>query len=298
MSDNFSFMQADKTLTSDLEKAQTPDEIRELLLRAVERSAGQLGVERDEATGRFVSARNPQNPPAVQPAEEEHVFTKTATIGGREFEFTAASEEALEQMIAQAREVAEAVRPAEQSTGAFETVRRRMQEAGDEAERQAELRLKFERGELSPADYLEQSGALDVALAERGFDVERASNDQLEKSWAEATEEFLNGPAGSDWPGGPQNLKIIGSQIIAMGLQDAENKVAALSTAWEEMKKAGTVMPVGPTEEQILAETAKLSPQEILERWKEGQGYDPEIANQNFMRLNSSTGSSSSLFGK
>jgi len=291
MSDQNVFMQADAALERDLKKAATPEEIRELLERAVSRS--NLGVRRDEQTGRFVSAQTAETQPPAEEQHEDagHVFSKVLKIHGQEITVEAASELELERQVTQAYRIAEAVRP----SGEEVTPRQRQSDAAVEAMNQVELKLQFQRGEISPADYIEKSGALDSALAARGFDLEAAANKQTEQDWAAATDEFLNGP-GSDWPGGAANLKIIGTQILAMGLQDAPDKVAALSAAWEEMKKDGTVISPEPTEEQLIEATNGMSPTEIIEKWKTAQGYDPEKANDAFVRQNSSSGSG--LFGK
>lgn len=111
-----------------------------------------------------------------------------------------------------------------------------------------ELELKFKRGDISTADYLEQSGAIEQHLESRGISIEDLKASVEEKniqrfthSWASATQDFLNSPEGSSWPGGQENMKTVSEIIQQMGAIDAEDKVAAIATAYKYMQQNGMV---------------------------------------------------------
>jgi hypothetical protein len=67
-------------------------------------------------------------------------------------------------------------------------------------------------------------------------DVAKLSQEQANKSRADATTTFLQG-AGAHWPGGVKNRELLGMQLASMGLADAEDKVGALSAAFAELKR-------------------------------------------------------------
>ena len=123
-------------------------------------------------------------------------------------------------------------------------------EAELEAIRQVELEAKFKRGEMSTADYLEQSGAMSAYLAKQGIPVEslkatvERNADAVEtQSWADAVEAFKQSPSGASWPGGDKTVMVMNDKIFALGLQDATDKVAALAQAYAAMQSSGTVFP-------------------------------------------------------
>jgi hypothetical protein len=274
---------ADKNLEKDLLAAQTPDEIRDLLHQSIARSP-QLGIERDEQTGRVVSRRDPLTPAAQTVEEEAREFSKTVKIGGRDFTFTDSSEDGLTNQIASAQLVAEKLQD-ERSSVTPRSARKAQDDAALEAVRQAELSLAFKRGELSTADYLRESGALAQALRESGVDVEKIAGDQFQQSWTEATDIFLREtPEGQSWKGGQKNLSIIGNLIEAAGLTEASDKVAALRTMAAKMRAEGLEFEGDVSEEQLARELEGMTPQEILEQWKEAHaGQDPTQANASFI---------------
>jgi hypothetical protein len=164
--------------------------------------------------------------------------------------------------------------------------------------------LKFKRGEISPADYLEQSGAVADYLEKQGVPIETlqlTASKQFEQSWEDATKQFLHCAEGASWPGGQQNLEVIGLTIANLGLTEAEDKRGALVQAWKEMQRKGTIFDPGPSPTDVLKATASMTPAEILQAWKEqhgGENADPNAANQAFVKAYSSSGSGSSLFGQ
>jgi len=102
------------------------------------------------------------------------------------------------------------------------------------AAERAELDLRFKRGEISAADFIEQSGAMDEYLERRGVSLEAlqaVSNTAFEQSWAEATDQFLQ--RHPDWPGLESNKTAIGTIIEQAGWTEAENKLQALESAYQ-----------------------------------------------------------------
>jgi hypothetical protein len=89
--------------------------------------------------------------------------------------------------------------------------------------------------------------------------------------WAQATREFLASPEGQNWPGGSNNLTIMGYLLRENGLADAEDKVAALKSVASEMRARG--LDVVPA--QKMQVDVNASPQEIIEKWKAAYGDDP-----------------------
>ena len=213
---------------------------------AADAAAAQKAVDDKAAADKAAAEKT-----AADAATATSRFTSTEVIGGRSFTFEADTESELNQMVANAFRVAYAVKEDEPAQAAQTVDAAAAQKAAEEqAAAKADLELKFKRGEISAADYIEQSGAVDEYLAKKGIPieslkatVEQNQATQFEKSWAQATEEFKNSPAGADWPGGAQNLELIGMKLAAMNLVDAQDKVAALARAYEDMKKTGMVFP-------------------------------------------------------
>lgn len=179
-------------------------------------------------------------------------FKRTETIGGREFTFEASSELELERMVSNALRVAYAVQetPATSVAEAVVDPAIAQKAAEDAAAAKAELELQFKRGDISAADYIEKSGAMEDYLAKKGVPLDalkavvtKNQEDSESQSWADAVEAFKAGP-GSDWPGGDRNLQIIGLVIASKpDLLNATDKVAALAQAYASMKSTGMVFP-------------------------------------------------------
>jgi hypothetical protein len=178
-------------------------------------------------------------------------FTRTEVIGGKEFTFEASSEAELDRIALNAYKVAFAVQPTERAQevvvdhAAQELALKAAQEA--EIVAKAELEAKYKRGEITLGDYIEQSGAVDSYLAKKGVSVESLQDSvnsnrdkKFEQSWADATNEFLQGP-GADWPGGSRNREMLSMKVAALGLTEAEDKVLALTKAYAEMKRTNMV---------------------------------------------------------
>jgi hypothetical protein len=117
--------------------------------------------------------------------------------------------------------------------------------SAEDAAATADLELAFKRGDISASEYLQRSGAVADYLAKQGVpleDLQEAVAEQqgarLNSSWQEATETFLKSSAGSDWPGGQQNLEIAGRLIQENGLVD-QPSAEALAAVWAAMKENG-----------------------------------------------------------
>lgn len=267
------------TMTDELAKAVSaaldPADIRAAILAEAEKqgvaaetlAADQAAAEKAAADKLAADNAASANVPAV--------FTRTEIIGGKEFKFEGASQNEVDNLALNAYKIAYAVQPTPERV---ETVAVDPAIAAAEAQRiadenaaaQAELELKFKRGEISTADYLEQSGAMDTYLAKKGIPlasikqaVEQNEAVAFKQSWVDATEQFKNSPAGSDWPGGEQNTNLLRMKLAEMGLIDAEDKAAAIAAAYADMKAKNMVYPVeraatplSPAEQAIAEATA------------------------------------------
>jgi hypothetical protein len=292
MSQNAINMQADKNLEADINKATTPDEIRELLSRAVERSG--LGISRNPYTGQFekVEQEAASVVPAAATAPKE--LRKTEMVAGTKLEFVASSQAELTRQILDANRIAATFAEANRATRASRDVQ---QEVMDRAEAERKLRL----GTITTAEYLERTNAVENYLASQGIDTKKIAGEQLQHSWLEATAEFKR-TTGADWPGGTKNQELIGLEIAALDLVNAEDKVAALTQAYEKLKSKGMLFDGDhdAAELEKLALDSNASPQEILAHWKSRQdvsGGDASKANEEFLRTFAS-GRSSGLFGR
>lgn len=222
---------SDKNLESTLAEANSHDEI-----------AAALHSETDH------KAREPRAKAEPEP-EAPGMFTHTETIKGKEFIFEAETELELERMVSNAFRVAHAVQePVEQQEVVEQVV-----DPAKEAVAQAELEIKFKNGQISASEYLERSGAIAQYLEKQGVPVqelketvEQSRDNKFTQSWADATTEFLKSPAGADWPGGERNKELIGLMIARLGLVDADDKVLALSQAYNAMKSNGMVFADSP----------------------------------------------------
>jgi hypothetical protein len=135
----------------------------------------------------------------------------------------------------------------------------------EELVRKSDLELKFKRGEISAADYLDQSGAIETFLATNGIDLEALKTTSEEKAgqrlattWESATAEFLK---TSDWPGGDGALAEIGRTIQSLGLEGSPS-VESLQAAYADMKRRNAVPKNSETELHNRIASAK-SPDEL-----------------------------------
>ena len=305
-------IQAGDNLTRALQSAQSSSEVVSLLHQAATASGATVrtGEAVRAANGQFPQAGTPQRDPKTGQfvsAEQPRVFTKVVTVAGRDMEFTGDSAEEVETLINVARQTAEAFQSGNDSTE--HTQRQRSDGAS-----QAELEIRFRNGTLSAKDYLEQSGAIDSYLIERGVfvdklkeTIEQNEENHFVQSWESATTDFLNSSAGADWPGGERNRDLIALTIGQLGLTDASDKVSALSQAYETLKERNMLFaPEGQlSADAELADMrqklANASQEEIIsamEAYKQNfrqHGLDESAINDQFVRNFSRT--SSGLFG-
>jgi hypothetical protein len=281
----------DKKLDEEINQATSQAEIQALIRNA----AIEQGVVRPDLYDPNVLNEIPAAEKAA-PATPANSFTRAEVIGGREFTFTADTDLELANMIGQAYKVAEAVRPSETDERGSRFFK--PEPTGISEETKADLLLRFQLGQLSAADYVEQSGEISAYLERKGISggldaVQEVVAKKYEQSWQDATGEFLK---NSDWPGGQRNLKVIGLTIQNLGLTDAEDKVGALTAAYNEMKRNGTIFTETPApaatvdpketvdqwkKSQAATVDPKATPQEIVDQWKESQsaaGKNPDEA--------------------
>jgi hypothetical protein len=226
-------IKVDKELEEAVKNAQSPEEIVILMHQA---AADQNLVPKE-----VLGYREDWNPKAAEETPARKV-TRRENIGGRDFDFTASSEEQLARDIANAREIADAVQLRD-AQGRFVSPQDQGRIA-EEAARKAELDADFRAGRITTEQYLESSGLVGQYLADRGVPLEALQETiakNVERSWAEASNVFAHSEFGADWPGGKRNLEILGMTIIALGLSETEDKIAALRAAWEQMKKDGVI---------------------------------------------------------
>lgn len=251
--------------------AINPEDIKAAILAEATRqqSTAAQKVAEQAAADQAKAAKAEADKKAAEAAALPQVFARTVTINGKDFNFEADSELELERMVNNAWAVASALTPdsrVEPTPTVQQDEAARKAAADAETARQAELELKFKRGEITTAQFLEQSGAIERHLAEKGLSVDKLKEtvaqseiSREQQSWADATKEFL---ATSDWPGGERNLNLIGMQIEKMELLDAQDKVGALRRAYSELKSRNMLFDEAPrqpqteTERQAAAQTA------------------------------------------
>jgi hypothetical protein len=268
------FMKSDAALDRDVNAANTPDEIKELLYRAVERS--QIGYTRDPVSGRFVSTGDPAQRQADTAAEPQ-TYTRSVEIGGRTFDFTANDPETLEVQINSAREVYRHLENNRESAAVDEPTAAEIEAAHQrKLFNDTQAQLEFQRGEISVKEYLEKTGAVGDYLASQGVDIDalreqaqRTEVQSFEQNWSDAVQEFLK---NSDWPGGSRNMKLCQQYLGAMNLAD-EPSAESIRKAYQAMQRDGVIFPseVELTQADVLKATEKMSPAELLEIWKQGQ---------------------------
>jgi len=263
------------TMNDDLAKAVqaalNPEDLRAAVIAEAEKQSTAAVTAAAEAAAKAAldKAAADAAVAAAKTAEAAKGFTRTENIGGREFTFEAPTEVELERMINNALKVAYALRPTEEvhevvpdAAAEAAAAAAAIKAAEAEAVAKIELEQKFKRGEISPLEYIKQSGALKDYLAENGVSIDalKSAVDTNERaqdiqSWEEAGRLFITTPAGHDWPGGDQNIAVIGDIIASRPeLLDATDKLAAMATAYEIMKSRGTIFPyVDPAATTVAA---------------------------------------------
>ena len=124
--------------------------------------------------------------------------------------------------------------PRDTDTGRFVEARKSDETAAAEADRKAALQLQMQLGQIDIATYLEQSGAIDSYLEKAGVPMEdlrsavqEKSSQRFEQSWKEGTDAFLSSPEGRNWPGGEENMNLVG-QVIQSHLKRQQSIFARI----------------------------------------------------------------------
>lgn len=252
-------------LQKAIAEATHPDVIKARVHEALEQQVAakaEADAAAAKATEDAAAAKAAVDAAAAADANASKVLTRTENINGVNIDFTGASEAELDRAVLNAYKIASAFRPNETTPTVDPAIAQKAaaDAAAAKAAADAELELRFKRGELSASQYLEQSGAVAEYLAKQGIPVEelRAQVEQSRgnkeiQSWEEATTVFKN-TIGADWPGGERNREILGYKLAELGLTDASDKVAALGQAFAAMKASkmifnddGTPQTVTPT---------------------------------------------------
>ena len=275
MSDTVKGIEVNENLTKAINSAIDPESIKQALIaeaqaQGLTRADGGAFVRdttqadaqavADKAAIDAKAAADKAAADASATGTQPSVYSRTETLGGREFTFEAESQAELDQMVLNAYRVASAV---SEPQAVEDVVDPAVARAAEEAEiaRKSELELKFRRNEITTQEYLEQTGAVAEYLASQGVPVDALKKTveaqelhAVEQSWGEAVEAFLHSPAGADWPGGDNNKDMIGLQISALGLIDATDKVGALAQAYQVMKQRNMIFqPNAPAVDPITA---------------------------------------------
>lgn len=258
-------------LAAAIQAAVSTADVRALLLAEAEKqNATKLQLDADQAAAAQAAADKvaADAKAAEEIAKANQVFSRDEVIGGQNYHFEASTEGELDRQVLNAYKVAFNTRQPEAQSA--EVVDPAAQAKAAEAEllAKAELERKFKLGEISAADYIQQSGAVDAYLAAQGLSVdtlkavvEDKKMAAVAQSWEAASEIFRAG-VGADWPGGTKNRSLLGNQIAALGLTESEDKVAAMAQAWAAMKQSGAYFPNGDEPAKVvdvLAEDAKAA---------------------------------------
>jgi hypothetical protein len=111
----------------------------------------------------------------------------------------------------------------------------------DDPVAKAELELKFKRGEITTADYLAESSAVDDYLKSQGVsldDLKKVANDGYTADWEVATREFLE--RHPDWQGGEAAVQETGRTLQALHLENSPS-LESLESAYADMVRRNAV---------------------------------------------------------
>jgi hypothetical protein len=244
-------------LAAAIQAAVSSADVRGLLLAEAEKQLA-IRTEHDQAQADATQAAADKvaadAAAAAEIARANQTFTRDEVIGGKTFHFESSTEGELDRQILNAYKVAYNVQQPVAPVAVVDPAIA-IQAAEAAAIARTELERKFRGGEVTAADYIEQTGALDEYLVKRGINPtalkeivdENATTKALavsHRSWEVASETFRN-TVGADWPGGERNRELLGDKLAALGLIDAEDKVAAMGQAWAAMKKSHSYFPHG-----------------------------------------------------
>lgn len=258
-------------LQKAIAEATHPDVIKARVHEALEQQVAakaEADAAAAKATEDAAAAKAAVDAAAAADANASKVLTRTENINGVNIDFTGASEAELDRAVLNAYKIASAFRPNETTPTVDPAIAQKAaaDAAAAKAAADAELELRFKRGELSASQYLEQSGAVAEYLAKQGIPVEelRAQVEQSRgnkeiQSWEQATEEFKR-TIGADWPGGERNREILGYKLAELGLTETTDKVAALGQAFAAMKASKMIFNDDGTQPTVTPTVAAVTP--------------------------------------
>lgn len=213
-----------------------------------------------------------------QPAQSERV-SRQISLNGQSFtlegdseeELQAAEQNLLQNVFSKTQEDEQQPRDAQ---GRFA----RTDDAAMQAANDADLRAKLVLGEITPEEFLTKSQYMADYLKENyGLDRNAIEGQKYERSWAEATQSFLQ--RHPDWMGGSENQACMAKLLEENNLGDGidGDKVAALEAAYEFAKENNLLVatPAVTAHRQISKST---SIEEIREAAKAAIGQ-PAAAN-------------------
>jgi hypothetical protein len=282
-------------LKQAIESAQSTREMQEILWNAAWREQNLIAPDPLDPLGHNRFAFKPVQQPVPQG------YQRSITVNGTTHTISGASEaEVTKNELALMKTlISNGLTPAEQARQtALETQARdangrftqrtvEPEVSADEAEqarifKQSELERQFRLGEITSADYIRQSGALDQYLADAGIDksaLQEVSANRFNQSWAEAGAEWRKGD-GSEWVGGTANQKLIGDKICELGLMDASDKVAALTQAYQALLAEGSLV-----ENEAVAYERRIAQATTPDELRIAAGYqDPSTSSGIFGR--------------
>jgi hypothetical protein len=234
-------------MTKAIDSAVSSEDIKAIFLEEVAKQ--KFPLPRDEQ-GRFTEKKEEPEVDAAKTDDENEddktiVYSDDLVIGGKKYHFEGDSPGDIN------RQVKAAIAAHEHATNPPkpETVKK-----GLTAEEKVSLQLDMQLGRITPEEYLEKTGFVDSYLEKKGIKVgelqeviqEKKSKSEV-SAWEAATDEFLKLP-GQDWPGGDNNLKIVGYKLAELGLTNSPS-AASLTKAYEAMKAEGIVFRGEPKPE-------------------------------------------------
>lgn len=236
---------ASTPITIELPKTNTA----EAWNTAVKEGAEKAGVELPKPGESAAAA-------AATKTEEPKIYESSLEVNGKTITVSDADPQKLIEKLGAAVAAAQAA-----TEGAPAAAKEEPKPAFTEAEL-FDIGLKVQKGDLSILeDYIDRSGALDRILEKRGITVADLKNQVEERKsqktidgWKDATVEFMaKVKAGEiDYITNPQNTRLMGYQIAAMGLKPS---VENMIKAWDALKENNLYFPTA--EKQTTTTTAR-----------------------------------------
>jgi hypothetical protein len=130
-------------------------------------------------------------------------------------------------------------------------------QSAEEVARNAELEMQFRFGNISAADYLEKSGAIEKYEHRR--ENEKLSANTL--SWKQATDEFIHSEAARNYPGGEDYLRRMYDVLLENGWEDSPT-AETLASAWQILQREDYEQSIAET---VNAATDKFALRDALQ---------------------------------